>query len=391
MANEPALAFDPYHKWLGIPKHLRPPTHYQILGIAAGESDREVIEEAAIRQTTHVRGYQVGPNAEVCARILGEIARAREVLGNPQKKKAYDDSFPRPIEAPTPAAAASEFEGISDAVFETPSRKPPQRTPRIVDRSPSSRESGLPWLLLAGAGGGTLLIAAIATTAIVLATRPEFPRAQIPPPKVMAAVPQPPVIEQIVPIAPKVPAPKPAPPEVPVAKPMSEPTPVDSGPKVTIPVEPKPATPEPPMPVVRPVPPPPKDLPLPVPPIPTPPAPVPIPPGIGDRFVGVWTYKAPVLQYAIQDARLTIRESKGNYVVLLETAARKQKLAGAEGTNLRVENQKLLVDLPTPIPRLQGDSAVIEFEGADSLKVTYRNSKSSTRTVSMRFVRAGKE
>ena len=37
--------FDPYHKWLGIPKDQRPPTHYQLLGISPTEQDREVIEE----------------------------------------------------------------------------------------------------------------------------------------------------------------------------------------------------------------------------------------------------------------------------------------------------------------------------------------------------------
>ena len=55
--------FDPYHKWLGIPKDQRPPTYYQLLGIAGGESDVEVIEEAAIRQSTHLRAYQTGAHA----------------------------------------------------------------------------------------------------------------------------------------------------------------------------------------------------------------------------------------------------------------------------------------------------------------------------------------
>ena len=57
--------FDPYHKWLGIPPGRRPPTHYQLLGIAPEEQDPEVIEEAAIRQTAHVRTYQIGPHAAV--------------------------------------------------------------------------------------------------------------------------------------------------------------------------------------------------------------------------------------------------------------------------------------------------------------------------------------
>src|SRR2546426_5151340 len=82
--------FDPYHKWLGIPQDQRPPTHYQLLGIAPGESDLEVIEEAAIRQTTHVRAYQTGPHAADCTRLLNEIAQARTTLTNPSKRKEYD-------------------------------------------------------------------------------------------------------------------------------------------------------------------------------------------------------------------------------------------------------------------------------------------------------------
>ena len=47
--------FDAYHKWLAIPPDQRPPTHYQILGISRQETDLEVIEEAAIQKTAHVR------------------------------------------------------------------------------------------------------------------------------------------------------------------------------------------------------------------------------------------------------------------------------------------------------------------------------------------------
>src|ERR1700749_2664010 len=80
MSTEKEAAFDPYHKWLGIPKAQRPPTHYQLLGLAQGETDGEVIEEAAIRQTTHLRAYQVGPHADDCTKLLNEVSTARQVL-----------------------------------------------------------------------------------------------------------------------------------------------------------------------------------------------------------------------------------------------------------------------------------------------------------------------
>jgi hypothetical protein len=82
--------FDPYHKWLGIPKDQRPPTFYQLLGLAAAETDLEVIEEAAIRQTAHIRTYQIGPHAKECTQILNEIAQARTTLLCPAKRKEYD-------------------------------------------------------------------------------------------------------------------------------------------------------------------------------------------------------------------------------------------------------------------------------------------------------------
>jgi len=82
--------FDPYHKWLGLPKSQRPPTFYQLLGVAPDESDADVIKEVALRQTSHVRTYQTGPHADECTRLLNEIAQARAVLLDPAARKKYD-------------------------------------------------------------------------------------------------------------------------------------------------------------------------------------------------------------------------------------------------------------------------------------------------------------
>ncbi len=102
--------FDPYHKWLGISPDQQPPTLYQLLGISPREQDPEVIEEAAIRQTAHVRTYQNGPYAQECARILSEIARARATLLDPAKRRAYDlrlagSAAPREVSRAAPSAA----------------------------------------------------------------------------------------------------------------------------------------------------------------------------------------------------------------------------------------------------------------------------------------------
>src|SRR5690348_8261942 len=95
--------FDPYHKWMGIPKGERPPTHYQLLGIAPTETDAEVIKEAALRQTAQVRVYQSGPHSELCTRVLNEIAQARAVLLNAKLRREYDQRIavpPPQIEMP---------------------------------------------------------------------------------------------------------------------------------------------------------------------------------------------------------------------------------------------------------------------------------------------------
>lgn len=82
--------FDYYHRWLAIPRDHRPPTYYQLLGIDPDETDPEVIEEAALRQASHVRTYQTGPHAQQCQDLLNEIGQAKVTLLHPDKRKDYD-------------------------------------------------------------------------------------------------------------------------------------------------------------------------------------------------------------------------------------------------------------------------------------------------------------
>ncbi len=82
--------FDPYLNWLGIPAHEQPPHFYRLLGIVLFESNPQVIEQAADRQSLAVGAYQAGPQGELCQRLLGEIAMARHNLLDPQQKAGYD-------------------------------------------------------------------------------------------------------------------------------------------------------------------------------------------------------------------------------------------------------------------------------------------------------------
>src|SRR5262245_36734958 len=89
--------FDPYHKWLGIPPHQQPPSHYRLLGLEAFESDLDVIEAAAARQIAHVQTYKIGPQSELTQRLLNEIAQARQCLLTPARKEEYDRSLRRTL------------------------------------------------------------------------------------------------------------------------------------------------------------------------------------------------------------------------------------------------------------------------------------------------------
>ncbi len=85
--------FDPYHKWLGIPKDQRPPTLYQLLGISPNETDIEVIASAAARQQTFVTQFQGGPNHDAAATILLELEKAKTTLLNGAKRRKYDQKL----------------------------------------------------------------------------------------------------------------------------------------------------------------------------------------------------------------------------------------------------------------------------------------------------------
>ena len=78
--------FDAYQRWLGIPPEEQPPNHYRLLGLDVFEDRAEIIEQSAERRTAHVRTFQVGPNAELCRKLLQEVAAARLCLLKPDKK-----------------------------------------------------------------------------------------------------------------------------------------------------------------------------------------------------------------------------------------------------------------------------------------------------------------
>lgn len=82
--------FDPYHKWLGIPRAEQPANHYRLLGITLFESDHEVIEAAADRQMKYVSQCATGEHLKLSQQLMNELSAARVCLLVPAKKSVYD-------------------------------------------------------------------------------------------------------------------------------------------------------------------------------------------------------------------------------------------------------------------------------------------------------------
>ena len=78
--------YDPYFKWLGIPKADQPPHGYRLLGIELFESDADVISNAADGRMAQIKSFQTGKFAAVSQKLLNEIAAAKICLLNPAKE-----------------------------------------------------------------------------------------------------------------------------------------------------------------------------------------------------------------------------------------------------------------------------------------------------------------
>ncbi|NLS94996.1 MAG: hypothetical protein GXX96_22800 [Planctomycetaceae bacterium] len=135
-------AFDPYHRWLGIPPAEQPPDHYRLLGLVRYESDLEVIENAANQRMAHLRSFQAGQNAAASQRLLNEVAAARVCLLTAEKKAAYDAQL-RQAEAP-PARTLPQ---------PPPAVPTPSEPVTIVPRPPSAASLSSPRIEIKPAEG----------------------------------------------------------------------------------------------------------------------------------------------------------------------------------------------------------------------------------------------
>src|SRR5947207_963959 len=132
------IAFDPYHKWLGIPPAEQPPHHYRLLGIALFESDPDVIDAAADQRMTFLRACASGAHIPESQKLLNEVATARLCLLNAKTKAAYDSELKK-RSSPNQAAPAVELEKESPAA--SPVSKP-QNQNFLLHRNRNSSAPG---------------------------------------------------------------------------------------------------------------------------------------------------------------------------------------------------------------------------------------------------------
>jgi len=166
-----AEAFDPYHKWLGIPPEDQPPDHYRLLGLKALESDRDAIESAADQRMAHLRTYQTGKQSGLSQAMLNEVAAAKICLLNPAKKAAYDDQLRKKLGAPAAAVVEAPAGFNLDDLLGQPASGPMHHSqPKAVVAKVASKQV---WILAAAGATAGLLVLIVVVAVLFSGERKE--------------------------------------------------------------------------------------------------------------------------------------------------------------------------------------------------------------------------
>ena len=82
--------FDPYHKWLGIPKERQPPNVYELLAISLNEEDPDVIRAAVEQRRRFIESKRGEGREAAVGEILYQIGEAEVTLLDPAMRRDYD-------------------------------------------------------------------------------------------------------------------------------------------------------------------------------------------------------------------------------------------------------------------------------------------------------------
>lgn len=90
---------DVYKEWLGIPDGPRPPDHYELLRCVRFEDDTSKVRAHYKKLNAHVRKYATGQYSVQSQELLNEMAKAMLCLTDAERKREYDESLGREVEA----------------------------------------------------------------------------------------------------------------------------------------------------------------------------------------------------------------------------------------------------------------------------------------------------
>ena len=82
--------FNPYRKWLGIPKNRMPANHYDLLGVSLDEEDPEVIQSAAEQRRSFVEQQRGLGHDKAVKEILYQLDEAEMTLLDFKLRRDYD-------------------------------------------------------------------------------------------------------------------------------------------------------------------------------------------------------------------------------------------------------------------------------------------------------------
>ncbi|HZV05177.1 MAG TPA: prenyltransferase/squalene oxidase repeat-containing protein [Gemmataceae bacterium] len=235
--------FDPYEKWLGIPKDQRPLDYFQLLGIDPKEKDAETIRAAAKKRIALVSRHKDGSHAKACAHLLKAIQRAQITLLSPDKRKAYEAHLRRQASIKANAAPkVEELEEVEEVVEVEPAEEEANGPARRADgkrskkkrdkssKKPTSRHTS-PWLWIGLAAGSVAALVLVVGTVVLWRMRSKTTDEPAPSQPVAAATqPEP---AQPPPEPPR--QPEPAPPPPPAAKKEPAPAPASARPTLSRP------------------------------------------------------------------------------------------------------------------------------------------------------------
>ncbi len=174
-----AETFDPYYKWLAIAPEDQPPDLYQLVGVRTFEDDPDVIENASDQRMVHLRTFQSGKHSEDSQNLLNEVAAAKIILLDPEKKPGYDATLREQMriraEGKDDEEISSQLIGFLRAVeldkelAAKPAKRAPQKS-KTSNKSKKSekhkepKETGVP----AGQSKRTLVSAAVGCALVLL-------------------------------------------------------------------------------------------------------------------------------------------------------------------------------------------------------------------------------